>query len=1151
MAFPGSNFALESITQNGLASFRLRFLKEPRHIVDGAVNDACTASNYMLAGPALNAVAEAIPVFEDPLAIDLYLAAPLVTGYWTVTAANIVSVDLEPLSVPSTLSLIVDNAVAQGPVSGGAKNDSTVNLVRKFLSPALKGGGWSAYVSAIAAGDRLIHNNARLAFDQLYLATASNQYLARRASDRGISKPKNVGLTDASFRELAIIESTCKIVPEAVLEVLELFYGEEAVHAYSTCELSEPYCLFDGDDLLLLFNGTEQYAISFARSNFESISSAKAVEIAAVITRQLEAQGSRAYAVAYLDKTDEHTYLRIYSSRKGAGSSVQVIGGRAQPNLRFPTSLFSESGWASIAWTMEVSPSVQSRIRFTATLIDPPFYDLSLVHTGDMACIYGEEWDEVYQGSYEVLEVGTVSVGPNVRQWFEIDNAFGSAALNGGALVITQVDFEDLVIYRPVRRTVYDNPRRVLLSQKSGQLRITMPVTSQIVTRSEEEAAYVNDSAPLTISAAFRNDASATLTSSTNHGLVAGDFVDVAGIWGSDVAPVIPGSPSPPLAGVPDSKPGTTDACSLSCTSQSPSVTRHGQVMCQWEEGVALLIGGSSGAADTSTPILLRVQRTAPTPEGPSYTYEWSEQAVALHTGTIGAKVLRLSNGRVLSYGGRLLDSTLCPGDIITHDEIWAISATAITNGELPPPALTDIALAEVAGSAYIIGGQDELGNPLDTLFLVDINDTSINGVAFMLYARAKAGACGLANGKILIVGGHSVTSTMKSCELYDSSTGLTTLTGTMGYSRYSMGVVKLPDGRVLVLGGRGHKQILPYADAVPLKSCEIYDPQTGLWNSIPDMSTARIDPVASYIASKNVVYVTGTGTGIEYLDLHDYTWHQSNAGSYAGAAAGCSVQDDLIVVTGGSDSEPLGCLIHLANEAYSAQGLNTRLQVATTPSFTSFTSIVNGQGYFGSRSQTATAIRVKAEPVCVGPYLFDEKAGFSVTGVSGATGQILNETQSYSILRLQTSIIDTDPALKFPDREGFLVFAFGESLQTLPVKYFGRQSNTELLIDAGFKFPQTLPTNTTVTLVQRSPYTQLAHAFWLTDSVAGRLAAIAALEDTIAAGIDVELLIEYPDDRGLGNAGCLVSGVQKLSDKVWIWGGDNPDSDLEIARSG
>jgi hypothetical protein len=52
-----------------------------------------------------------------------------------------------------------------------------------------------------------------------------------------------------------------------------------------------------------------------------------------------------------------------------------------------------------------------------------------------------------------------------------------------------------------------------------------------------------------------------------------------------------------------------------------------------------------------------------------------------------------------------------------------------------------------------------------------------------------------------------------------------------------------------------------------------------------------------------------------------------------------------------------------------------------------------------------------------------------------------------------------------------------------------------------------------------------------------GRVFAQEVIEQITALGINIEIIIVYPDDTGLGNQGGSTGDESPISDKVTVWG--------------
>ncbi len=93
-----------------------------------------------------------------------------------------------------------------------------------------------------------------------------------------------------------------------------------------------------------------------------------------------------------------------------------------------------------------------------------------------------------------------------------------------------------------------------------------------------------------------------------------------------------------------------------------------------------------------------------------------------------------------------------------------------------------------------------------------------------MNQARFAVNPVVLDNGKVLVAGGENGTgnTAYSVAELYDSTSGQWSFTGSMNQYRQAAPTVKLSDGRILIISG----QVGPGPTVT--STSEIYDPSTG-----------------------------------------------------------------------------------------------------------------------------------------------------------------------------------------------------------------------------------------------------------------------------------------------------------------------------------
>jgi len=1151
--FVGAGFALESVTPTGLATLRVKFTQDPRKTDPTSPVDGTNPSNYAISGPAFNYVTSVVPVSDDTESVDVFLVAALAVGQWTLTVSSIQADTGEDLSSPTSLSFNVVLTPSQTPVTGGAVNDSVFNVLRRFLNPTLKGPAWDSTLKALAAGDEINWNNAKLALDQLYLSTASGPYLVKRAGDQGIQKPVDVEMSDDLFRQLALIQKNKKLTQESLLEILGVFYGQDAVRASIDSEVVEPFPLEDGDDLQILFDGKDTLLVTFQQDQFARIGEATCDEVVAAITRDLHLTGSQAYAATVTDPITNEKVVRVYSGRLGISSSVQIIGGRGQTKLRFPTSLYTETGVSPFAiWDMDTSPITPGNIRF---VLLSGIYDLNLLQAGDLVYIYG--CGAVTVGNTRgVFEVQTVSVSYDVLgnkvQWFEITNPAGTPAL-----AVEQTLFTDIMFFRPLRRTVYDAPRHVVVAQTESVVDIVVDATTEAVKRAPGQAAYAQEADSMTASL-IRVGTTVTATS-TAHGLQVGDRVIVDGAVSTGARPVVtPGTPSPDFSS--NIATGTTDLSIASDASAAGTFEGGYHKVVRTAEGFLMTIGGSDNGSPITHPVLFEVLGETDV-GGRQQTYKWTNlTTITFTTKPVDVGVSVLSDGRILATGGAS-DATSGASetnawDLITYTRSPPV--TSKTSGTMPT-AFADHGQTTLGDGRVLVSGgwAGTFATPVNNAYTFSPTALTWTSRAAMVQTRKTFKLTTLANGNAIAIGGLTAAgAALNTCEIYDQVGNTWSATGPMTYARYAYGRITLPDGRIVVAGGYGYN---PTQSATPviLNTCEIYDPQTGFWQMLPPMTVAREYPSLHYIASRNAVVVTGGlgDTAIESLYLPTMKWSVSAAALTSGfgrSAAGVAGIDTILVsggVNNGGTSTKSNFVVLMGEETFRSGGFNREVGVTSVPTANTFTFETDTSGYSVVSAATITPVAAPSAPEGVpGPFSFDVKEGLAATDVESSVVGELVEGQRYQTLTLSD-------ASEFPDAVGYLAFNFGYDGVVGPVKYLGKLSSTQLILDAGFKFTNTVQAGSTVTLLSgRAPFVppaaDNAGAFYLTGSAAGRIAALSIIADTVAAGVQVSETINYPGDRGLGNEGKPASGSAKLSDAVYVWGGDRPDSEIDTARS-
>jgi N-acetylneuraminic acid mutarotase len=205
-------------------------------------------------------------------------------------------------------------------------------------------------------------------------------------------------------------------------------------------------------------------------------------------------------------------------------------------------------------------------------------------------------------------------------------------------------------------------------------------------------------------------------------------------------------------------------------------------------------------------------------------------------------------------------------------------------------------------GKVLIAGG----GEPEGTAELYDpgTGNCSLTGSPF--YKRTGAAGLNLPNNRVLEAGGIDQLQTtnqtqLATVELYNPETGEWNSTSSLNTPRGLHGSVSLSDGRAMVIGG--------YAERVGgiLGSCEIYDPTTLKWTETGSLNVPRFYPIATLLADGRVLVVGGAavaGNTPELYDPQEGTWRKTTEPHYPRLMPSLTLLPDGNVLLVGGASE-------------------------------------------------------------------------------------------------------------------------------------------------------------------------------------------------------------------------------------------------------
>lgn len=840
VSFIGSGFSLQSVAATLPARVRVRFTQDPKQASALVANDGLRPQNYSITGPGPAAVASVSIVSGDPQSLDLNLVAPLTRGTWLLTVTNIQTALGASLSAPTSMSFEVTAQTNVTDLNAGAEYDSPARIIRKHLAPSMAGPNWDALIEALSQGDDFNWTNARLAFDQLFKASASGKYLDRLAANDGLNRPEGVGMGDELFRLLATRLTNNKITHEALREILEVFYGQDALRAYAETSLEEPFALVDGQELFWTLDENQLFRYAVQPTDYTLVGSARGAEVAAALTKAMRDAGGTGFAAAVQNPETGGIRVRIYSGSLGLKSFVRVTGGTAQPGLHFPAYRTTYTGAIpGPGYTWTVSNPDQSVTRFSLTTTGMPVIDISSVEAGDYVVI-GAGAAPLPHNSFPVKAVGFSWSGGDITQTFDVD-----ADLDYAGSFVQDLP-EDFQFFHPEKRTILAGARTVVVAQTVPRtVNIQIPATTQAVNRTPHSAAYARVQAALDVKRYVRDGSGqVTLDVEAPFGTIpsAGNQFFLDGVVPANGRPwVSAGTPgTSPAVGTSDASFGTT----WSATQVPPAALLEHTEGARLANNDLLLAGGLQTAVGTPTARAfanrfrlvgsVTVTDASEAQGALRRSYQWIATA-NMNTARWMHQLTKLNDGRVLASGGA--DAA---GTHTATSELYDPNADTWTN--LPNMSSVRANHQQVVlanGKVLAIAGSTGVGNAAVSVDIFDPATLAWTVGPSLVLRRQSHRAVRLLDGRVMVTGGcstypYAIANTLNSVEIYDPVLNTWSDGPPMTVARSNHQLLLLADGRVLAFGGRGRHVDRPTPSVDGLNSAEIYDPKLNRWHPAP-----------------------------------------------------------------------------------------------------------------------------------------------------------------------------------------------------------------------------------------------------------------------------------------------------------------------------
>jgi hypothetical protein len=193
-----------------------------------------------------------------------------------------------------------------------------------------------------------------------------------------------------------------------------------------------------------------------------------------------------------------------------------------------------------------------------------------------------------------------------------------------------------------------------------------------------------------------------------------------------------------------------------------------------------------------------------------------------------------------------VMDLTLSSGLPVLSIDFSVDSPTWSLTGNMAQPRRDHTATLLSNGKVLIVG----------TTFTAELFDLVSKSFSFtgnpLVDHGPLATATRLADDRVLIVGGTGAPIT---AEIYNPTTGVFTLTGSLKHSAIAHTATLLHDGKVLIAGGQTPGR--PESQAV----AEVYDPATGVFTETGSLNTDRTSHEATLLSNGKVLITGGIQT--------------------------------------------------------------------------------------------------------------------------------------------------------------------------------------------------------------------------------------------------------------------------------------------------
>jgi len=281
------------------------------------------------------------------------------------------------------------------------------------------------------------------------------------------------------------------------------------------------------------------------------------------------------------------------------------------------------------------------------------------------------------------------------------------------------------------------------------------------------------------------------------------------------------------------------------------------------------------------------------------------------HTATL------LPSGKLLVVGG--LDATF-PASTLASAELYdPITNAWSAAAPMSAGRARHTAIGLLDGRVLVVGGESltlrDGGLFPNQLLGAEVYDPVTNhwsATAPMLQNGIGQSTTLLRDGRVLVAGGWYGSGTISSAEIYDPKQDRWSAAAPMTTRREGHTATLLANGKALVTGGVARKaQAQTLVTVAPISSAEVYDPRVNRWSAVASMVEARDEHTATLLSNGSVLVVGGTGQlRAKVFDPSRNMWSTASGTMNRYVHTATKLPDGRVLVIGGYGIEPLDSVL-------------------------------------------------------------------------------------------------------------------------------------------------------------------------------------------------------------------------------------------------